>query len=86
MKITARFLNGLLMILHPLIFKVSGDFSSRRIRGTLSGSRYSFDDFVQDNRSRPAFDDRNRTAVLALELVESLFGEQILARIHRQPA
>jgi arginase len=28
----------------------------------------------------PAFDDRNRTAVLAVELVESLFGEQILAR------
>ena len=34
----------------------------------------------------PAFDDRNRTAVLAVELVESLFGEQILARAHRQPA
>jgi arginase len=28
----------------------------------------------------PAFDDRNRTAELAVELVESLFGEQILAR------
>ncbi len=28
----------------------------------------------------PAFDDRNRTADLAVELVESLFGEQILAR------
>jgi arginase len=28
----------------------------------------------------PAFDDRNRTAQLAVELVESLFGEQILAR------
>ncbi len=34
----------------------------------------------------PAFDDRNRTAILAVELVESLFGEQILARAHRQPA
>jgi arginase len=30
----------------------------------------------------PAFDDRNRTAELAVELVESLFGEQILARAH----
>jgi arginase len=28
----------------------------------------------------PAFDDRNRTAELAVELVESLFGEQILSR------
>lgn len=28
----------------------------------------------------PAFDDRNKTAELAVELVESLFGEQILAR------
>jgi arginase len=28
----------------------------------------------------PAFDDRNRTAELAVELVESLFGQQILAR------
>lgn len=28
----------------------------------------------------PAFDERNRTAVLAVELIESLFGEQILAR------
>ncbi len=30
----------------------------------------------------PAFDDRNRTAELAVELIESLFGEQILARAH----
>lgn len=30
----------------------------------------------------PAFDDRNRTAELVVELVESLFGEQILARAH----
>jgi arginase len=30
----------------------------------------------------PAFDDRNRTAELSVELVESLFGEQILARAH----
>lgn len=28
----------------------------------------------------PAFDDRNKTAELAVELVESLFGEQILSR------
>ena len=28
----------------------------------------------------PAFDDGNRTAALAVELIESLFGEQILAR------
>jgi arginase len=28
----------------------------------------------------PAFDEFNRTAELAVELVESLFGEQILAR------
>ena len=28
----------------------------------------------------PAFDDRNKTAELCVELVESLFGEQILAR------
>ena len=33
----------------------------------------------------PAFDDRNRTASLAVELVESLFGEQILARAHEAP-
>ncbi len=30
----------------------------------------------------PAFDDRNRTAELAVSLVESLFGEQILSRHH----
>ncbi len=30
----------------------------------------------------PAFDDRNRTAELAVNLVESLFGEQILSRHH----
>ncbi|HMB73084.1 MAG TPA: arginase, partial [Gammaproteobacteria bacterium] len=30
----------------------------------------------------PAYDERNRTAALAVELVESLFGEQILARKH----
>ena len=30
----------------------------------------------------PACDDGNRTATLAVELVESLFGEQILARAH----
>jgi arginase len=29
----------------------------------------------------PAFDERNRTAVLLVELIESLFGEQILARL-----
>jgi arginase len=29
----------------------------------------------------PACDDRNRTAVLAVELIESLFGERILARV-----
>jgi arginase len=28
----------------------------------------------------PAFDERNQTAELAVELVESLFGLQILAR------
>src|SRR5690606_29330300 len=28
----------------------------------------------------PAFDDRNKTAELAVELVESLFGQQILSR------
>ena len=33
----------------------------------------------------PACDDRNRTAELAVELVESLFGEQILARRHETP-
>jgi len=33
----------------------------------------------------PAFDDRNRTAVLVVDLVESLFGEQILARAHAGP-
>ena len=33
----------------------------------------------------PAFDDRNRTAVLIVDLVESLFGEQILARAHAGP-
>lgn len=33
----------------------------------------------------PAFDERNRTADVAVELVESLFGEQILARAHRPP-
>ena len=33
----------------------------------------------------PAFDDGNRTAELAVELVESLFGEQILSRAHEQP-
>lgn len=33
----------------------------------------------------PAFDVRNRTAVLTVELVESLFGEQILARKHVSP-
>ena len=30
----------------------------------------------------PALDERNRTAELAVELVKSLFGEQILARHH----
>ena len=30
----------------------------------------------------PALDERNRTAELAVDLVESLFGEQILARHH----
>ena len=30
----------------------------------------------------PAFDDRNQTAELIVELVESLFGEQILSRSH----
>lgn len=42
-------------------------------------------DIVEVN---PAFDDRNRTAELAVELVESLFGEQILARAvtEREPA
>ena len=30
----------------------------------------------------PAFDDRNRTAMLVVDLVESLFGEQILSRHH----
>ncbi len=33
----------------------------------------------------PAFDDRNRTATLTVDLVESLFGEQILARAHGGP-
>ena len=33
----------------------------------------------------PAFDDRNRTALLVVDLVESLFGEQILARAHAGP-
>lgn len=33
----------------------------------------------------PAFDLRNRTAELTVELVESLFGEQILARRHQTP-
>ena len=33
----------------------------------------------------PAFDDRNRTATLTVDLVESLFGEQILARAHGAP-
>jgi len=33
----------------------------------------------------PAFDDRNRTAVLVVDLVESLFGEQILSRTHAGP-
>jgi arginase len=33
----------------------------------------------------PAFDENNRTAELAVELVESLFGEQILARSRREP-
>lgn len=33
----------------------------------------------------PAFDDHNRTANLVVELVESLFGEQILARAHGPP-
>jgi arginase len=33
----------------------------------------------------PAFDERNRTAELAVELVESLFGEQILARASGVP-
>jgi arginase len=33
----------------------------------------------------PAFDERNRTAELAVELVESLFGEQILARASAVP-
>jgi len=35
-------------------------------------------DIVEVN---PALDNRNRTAELAVELVESLFGEQILARV-----
>ena len=35
--------------------------------------------------TNPAFDDRNRTAELAVDLVESLFGEQILARSHDNP-
>ena len=30
----------------------------------------------------PAYDDRNKTAELVIELVESLFGEQILSRHH----
>ena len=30
----------------------------------------------------PAYDDHNRTAALVVELVESLFGEQILSRHH----
>jgi arginase len=34
----------------------------------------------------PAFDEGNRTAELAVELVESLFGEQILSRSRREPA
>ena len=34
----------------------------------------------------PALDDRNRTATVAVELVESLFGEQILARAHDEPS
>jgi arginase len=33
----------------------------------------------------PAFDEGNRTAELAVELVESLFGEEILARASRVP-
>ncbi len=33
----------------------------------------------------PAFDDRNRTALLAVDLLESVFGEQILARAHGSP-
>ncbi|MCY3731438.1 MAG: arginase [Rhodospirillaceae bacterium] len=33
----------------------------------------------------PAFDDRNRTAVLVVDLVESLFGEQILSRTRAGP-
>jgi len=33
----------------------------------------------------PAFDDRNRTAILVVDLIESLFGEQILARAHGGP-
>lgn len=34
----------------------------------------------------PAFDERNRTAELVVELVESLFGEQILARARGEHA
>ena len=34
----------------------------------------------------PAFDDKNRTALLMVELVESLFGEEILARAHGKPS
>ena len=34
----------------------------------------------------PACDDRNRTAMLTVDLIESLFGEQILARAHGGPA
>lgn len=34
----------------------------------------------------PACDERNRTARLVVELVESLFGEQILARAHAEPS
>ena len=33
----------------------------------------------------PAFDIRNKTAELVVELVESLFGEQTLARTHNKP-
>jgi arginase len=33
----------------------------------------------------PAFDEGNRTAELAVELVESLFGEEILARASGVP-
>jgi arginase len=33
----------------------------------------------------PALDERNRTTLLAVDLVESLFGEQILARAHGGP-